>query len=110
MFNISRLTQYFNTLHSFAPKTNQLYPPVLLNEQPEVFFARNSEDNQASTSEKERGRVAERKAENKKKDVKKNKEDDDNDNENGGFLQPILEDLQGFLQGKRRLAPAVLSL
>lgn len=54
--------------------------------------------------------MVERKAEGKKKDVKKNKDDDDNDNENGGFLEPILEDLQGFLQGKRRVAPAVLSL
>ena len=110
MFNIGRLTQYFNTVHSFAPKPNQLYPPVLLNEQPEHLFARNSDSDSANASEKERARAAERKAESKKKDERKNRDDDDNDNENGGFLEPILEDLQGFLQGKRRVAPAVLSL
>lgn len=34
---------------------------------------------------------------------KNNKKDDDNnnDNNNGGFLQPIIEDLQGFLKGRR---------
>ena len=43
-----------------------------------------------------------------KKDEKKNKGDDDN--EDGGFLEPIIEDLSGFIKGKRDLPPAVLSL
>lgn len=53
--------------------------------------------------------MVEKRAEIKKKE-RKDRDEDDNDNENGGFLEPILEDLQGFLQGKRRLAPAILSI
>jgi hypothetical protein len=43
-----------------------------------------------------------------KKDDKKNNKDDDN--EGGGFLEPIIEDISGFIKGKRDIPPAVLSL
>lgn len=31
----------------------------------------------------------------------KKDKNDDNDNNNGGFLEPIIEDLQGFIKGRR---------
>lgn len=48
------------------------------------------------------------KGDQEKKNKRNNKNDDNNDNNGGGFLEPIIEDLQGFLRGTRSPASPVL--
>lgn len=43
----------------------------------------------------------------RRKDSKKN-DRDDNDNEGGGMLEPLIEDLQGLLRGRRRVPEQAL--
>ena len=54
-----------------------------------------------------KGRKSAEKRGDQKESKKKDKKDDDDNNNHGGFLEPIIEDLQGFLKGKKSPVPAV---
>jgi hypothetical protein len=83
--NINHLIHNFTTLSRFAerPTTSAAEPrssqPPLSGQAP----------NQPSQSAKK----------------KRDNQDNENNNGGGGFLEPIIEDLQGFLRGHRRPDP-----
>jgi hypothetical protein len=99
MFNILKVTSF---LHSFASPS-----APAPHSHPDLAHLLATNPNQQPTPLPTIDKQDSKKTESKAKDSKK-KDDDDSYNGGGGFLEPIIEDLQGFLQGRR--GQAVLSL
>jgi hypothetical protein len=115
MFNLFKVASLFqsvpnfNSLHdSGSAQDSHLDVPTV---DTEVLFT-HQDIHYANLPRKENGRQRsgnERKPAEKRgepKDSKnKGKRDDDDNNNGGGFLEPIIEDLQGLLNGRRNPAP-----
>ena len=89
MFNIYR-TVLNTQINNISLSENFNQPPSI------VQFPRSSEKGTNSTEEKDFGQNKQAKG---KKG--KNKKDDNNNNGGGGLLEPIIEDLKGWI-GKKR--------
>ena len=89
MFHLINLT---NLIHS-VPSLAQHHARTPLDTHAPLFHSpkRDKHNSPASKSREKRG----------KESKGKQDKNDDNDNSNGGFLEPIIEDLQGFIKGRR---------
>lgn len=99
MFNLFKVTTFLQSVPStFNPRPEGQVPSDHFADPTTDFNiynikeSKNRGDNQDKT---------EKKGDNSKKDGK-NRNGNDNNNGGGGMLQPIIEDLQGFIKGTRR--------
>lgn len=91
MFNLFKVTTFLNNVPTFTTDHRVRIAPQDANP---LFLSPNKNRKPSPYKPEEK--------ESKQTKGKGNKKDnDDNDNNNGGFLEPIIEDLQGFLKGRR---------
>jgi hypothetical protein len=95
MFNLFKVTTFLHSVPSFASDHNLRLAPQQEQSAQQSLSYSPKKDRRASPTSKGQERQS------KGKGKGNNKDNDDNDNNNGGFLEPIIEDLQGFLKGRR---------
>jgi len=108
MLNILKVAGFFQQVPSFNSLPEKTTPqeqtePTHSYVMPDLFSGRSSK-NSGSRKDVEKGASGQ---ENKGRGKKGNNNQDDNDDNNGGggMLEPILEDLEGFIKGRRAPLP-----
>jgi hypothetical protein len=97
MFNLYKVTTFLQSVPSFANDHNMRLAAQDGSSQGPLSYSPKKAGKSSPTSK------GQERIERKSKGKGKNGKNDDNDNDdNGGFLEPIIEDLQGFLKGRRR--------
>lgn len=116
MFNLFKVASLLPLVPHFTPINNNHITEIPYNDTEEGDFQFQSyhpnihltDSPPESEGKKEgKGRRSVEKRGDTKESKKKDKKDDDDNNNNGGFLEPIIEDLQGFLKGKRSPVPVL---
>lgn len=96
MFSIYKVTNILQTVPNLASPTREQTSKL-----PGPSFFK-SGDKETPQDKREAGGKNQDEKNKKDRDNKNNKNDNDNNNGGGGFLEPIIEDLQGFLKGRRQ--------
>ncbi len=92
MFNLFKVTNLLTSVPSFTTDHNLRLAPQD-GQQPLAYSPKRDRKVSPNPNGEQTGKQTKGKG---------NKRDnDDNDNNNGGFLEPIIEDIQGFLKGRR---------
>jgi hypothetical protein len=100
MFNLFKVTSFLQSVPStFNPRAEGQVASDHFADAPTDFNIYNIKETKKGGANQDK---KEKKGDNSSKKEDKHRNGNDNNNGGGGMLQPIIEDLQGFIRGTRR--------